>query len=43
MLVIRGLALAHGQPIRETWPLYVHPLRRYERREKTWKIGCFGV
>jgi len=31
------------QPIYPIWSLYLHPLRRYERQCKMWKMGWFGV
>jgi len=33
---------SYHQPIHQIWSLYVYSLRRYERRRKMQKLGCFG-
>jgi len=31
------------QPACQLWSFYLHPLWRYERQYKVWKMGWFGV
>ena len=38
-----ALTTINGQPIYQSWNLYLHPLQRYEKRYKISKIGWLGV
>jgi len=33
---------SYRQPVHQIWSPYVYSLRRYEKRQKMQKLGCFG-
>jgi len=43
MVCHRWAGTTHEQAVYQIWNRYIHPLRRYERRQKVQKLGWFGA